>query len=497
MKKQPFSSQLFLLYIIPLFSYFIYRLFDQSKMLFQFPLDLINDYSGHMAMLFFLKVCGFHSVCPYWYNGYTTFLTYTPGWSFFTYPLYLLTNNVLFSTYLSLLLLFLLAFLFIFSFGKKYLSPLSSLFFFLLVFANPISIGNFIRLGRMSEFFSWVFFIPLFFLILIYKEKEFDRFFYFSFIFFYFILMISHPLVIILSHIYLLGFFFVLSFSQKIRLLFCSLLGLLLSSFWWLPYLRNIFSTSILDYSMGLRALDFSGPWLYDNLVGILLSFTLLFVLFFYLKQIRSRREFLFLSPLLLLVFLYLFRFSAFLPVLRNVYPDSIHIFFLFFIVYYFLRLNFSSFSSLFRILFFSFLFFILLFGIFFSIIHTPFFVPHGDLEEDVLTVLSSLPDDSVFYILPFYSSTSYSNAYYSYAPIYLNLSSSGGWSYSEKDAFYVSTFKAIPSSLSSGSCILAHEQISFVHTSHILATQNYCSLLSSCGFSFISQTGDVCLFQT
>src|SRR3989344_1699428 len=328
MKKQPFSSQLFLLYIIPLFSYFIYRLFDQSKMLFQFPLDLINDYSGHMAMLFFLKACGFHSVCPYWYNGYTTFLTYTPGWSFFTYPLYLLTNNVLFSTYLSLLLLFLLAFLFIFSFGKKYLSPLSSLFFFLLVFANPISIGNFIRLGRMSEFFSWVFFIPLFFLILIYKEKEFDRFFYFSFIFFYFILMISHPLVIILSHIYLLGFFFVLSFSQKIRLLFCSLLGLLLSSFWWLPYLRNV-------------------------------------------------------------------------------YPDSIHIFFLFFIVYYFLRLNFSSFSSLFRILFFSFLFFILLFGIFFSIIHTPFFVPHGDLEEDVLTALSSLPDDSVFYILPFYSSTS------------------------------------------------------------------------------------------
>ena len=77
----------FYLALILLFANFIYRLIDQSKLIKYFPLDYNNDGSSYMAQLFFMKVCGFHSYCSYWYNGFTAFLHSPPGWYFFTLPI--------------------------------------------------------------------------------------------------------------------------------------------------------------------------------------------------------------------------------------------------------------------------------------------------------------------------------------------------------------------------------------------------------------------------
>ena len=63
---------------------FVYRLADQSQLLFYFPLDYTNDISSYMAQLFFLDKCGFHAFCPYWFNGFTTFQFTSPAWFFFT-----------------------------------------------------------------------------------------------------------------------------------------------------------------------------------------------------------------------------------------------------------------------------------------------------------------------------------------------------------------------------------------------------------------------------
>ena len=61
----------------------IYKLIDYSKLVAVFPLDYTNDISAYMAILFFLKTCGFHNLCPYWYNGFMTFYLSNPGCYFF------------------------------------------------------------------------------------------------------------------------------------------------------------------------------------------------------------------------------------------------------------------------------------------------------------------------------------------------------------------------------------------------------------------------------
>src|SRR3989344_9622784 len=84
--------------------YLIYRLIDQSQIISIFPLDKYNDWSSYMAQLYFLKECGFHNFCQYWYNGFISFQITQPGWYFFVYPLYLITNNVQITAYLSLII---------------------------------------------------------------------------------------------------------------------------------------------------------------------------------------------------------------------------------------------------------------------------------------------------------------------------------------------------------------------------------------------------------
>ena len=92
--------------ILVLFIHFLYRLIDQSKILRIFPLDYTNDWVSYMAHLTFLDKCGYSNLCPNWYNGIVTLKFSPPGWYFFTWPLHQLTNNVLFTSFISLLLMF-------------------------------------------------------------------------------------------------------------------------------------------------------------------------------------------------------------------------------------------------------------------------------------------------------------------------------------------------------------------------------------------------------
>ena len=68
-------------------SYLLYRLYDQSAVLFFFPLDYSNDLSSVMAQLYFLAEYGFHAIIPHWYNGsFQLFQFYYPGWFYFVLP---------------------------------------------------------------------------------------------------------------------------------------------------------------------------------------------------------------------------------------------------------------------------------------------------------------------------------------------------------------------------------------------------------------------------
>ena len=107
MKSDKISNKWLYLPIFILGINLIIRLINQSKIIKQFPLDIVNDISAYIAELHFLNICGFHNFCPYWYNGFTSFQLSTPGWHFFTYPLYLIFNDYLKAVYTSMIIIFL------------------------------------------------------------------------------------------------------------------------------------------------------------------------------------------------------------------------------------------------------------------------------------------------------------------------------------------------------------------------------------------------------
>ena len=114
------NSKWLYLPIIILTLNFIYRLIDQSKMIKYFPLDYNNDGSSYMAQLFFMKVCGFHEMCYYWYNGFTNFLHSPPGWYLFTLPIYNFFNVVNVATYISMVSIFTISFVIIYFLYHKF-----------------------------------------------------------------------------------------------------------------------------------------------------------------------------------------------------------------------------------------------------------------------------------------------------------------------------------------------------------------------------------------
>ena len=142
-------------------------------MLKYFPVDYNNDGSSYMAQLFFLKTCGFHNFCSYWYNGFVNFLHSPPGWYLFTLPIFNLFQIVNVATYLSMILMFIISFLIVyFLYGKIGLTRFERTVFFIFFFGNAIAIGNFIKLIRVHELFAWMNFLLFFFLIFYFKDKK-------------------------------------------------------------------------------------------------------------------------------------------------------------------------------------------------------------------------------------------------------------------------------------------------------------------------------------
>ncbi|MBS3117926.1 hypothetical protein J4430_03535 [Candidatus Woesearchaeota archaeon] len=334
-------------------SYLLYRLYDQSAVLFFFPLDYSNDLSSVMAQLYFLAEYGFHAIIPHWYNGsFQLFQFYYPGWFYFALPLYWLTSNVQYAWYMALILVYLLAFLSLIIFRKTFgLSRTEASLFFLVFFANPLSIGNFIRLGRTVEFFSWFLFLSLSLLLFYYRGRSFDRYIL-LFIPLFTLLLLSHPTVLILFGFVLLSFLLTKPMREKIVLILLGFVSFIFSSFWFVPYLLNISKGSILStYHLNTDSLFFfSGGWLFLNLVWAVFALSFLLLFYSYWKQKRfSYHELLFFSPVLFIAFLFLSRLVFFIPGLQQIFPDTYTLFFLFFSLYLLFNIKVDFYPLFFR----------------------------------------------------------------------------------------------------------------------------------------------------
>lgn len=487
------SKSLYFL-VFSLLIYLVIRLINQSKIISSFPLDYTNDISSHIADLFFLKECGFHSFCPYWYNGFSVLLSYPPGWHFFTYPLYILSNNLLLSTYMSIILLYLIGFMIIFAIGKaKKFPALDRIAFFLLFLANPFAISGFIRLGRVTELFGWVSFLALAYLIILYKDKEFDWKFAF-FIIAYAVVMISHFTTMVFANILVLSFFLAKKPARnKAIIVLFVLLGLALVSFWLAPFLLSLSNTSLFDYRFSGRVIEIS----LTSLAALTISLLLWIIFYLNWKQQRlERSEFMFMIPILTLNILFLSDLVNLIPVFRDIYTNSYIFFFLFISLYLFFKTRFDIYRRFIKRTIIALLIILPILFILVSVTNTPWFLDYTPLEDDTLKILPEVSER--FVILDSGSGTSYTKAYYSYAPIYHRLYAAGGW----KDALISREYRVWLSDVDrftmEGDCINFIETIGKLNSTEVIGYKNMrqCAFLDLCHLNLKASNDNVCLYK-
>ncbi|MBS3143818.1 hypothetical protein J4446_03020 [Candidatus Woesearchaeota archaeon] len=467
---------------------FLVRIINQSKITKQFPLDLTNDWSSYISLLFFLKECGFHQFCSYWYNGFITFKLVAPGWYFFSYLINLITNNYLVTAYISMILIFLFGFLIIYKFGNKFkLTKEKRILFFLLLFTNAAAIGNYIRLGRLPEFFAFMVFVLFAFIVLYYKDKKFDWYILFI-IPIYALLIISHQTVAILSSILWLSLLLIKEGKTRIKILLIILISFLIDSFWVIPYIKDFYNSAGTIYPIGANLLNFSGSYLLENIFTIIIPLVFLWILWKYLKNKKyEKKEILFYSPIALIAIMLLFRIPAFLPILKYIYPDVFMGFLLFFIFFLF----FKEFKI--NKLFLIGIIIISIISVLISMFYTPWFIGHTQLEKDTLEIMKEI--DTNFLMTDSHSKTSYGKAYYSYAPIYLNISTPSGW-YKIPSEEYFSRLREFGNSVKNKDCNSLVENKEYLKNDYLISYDEDCNFLESCNLNKINQINNVCLYK-
>src|SRR3989344_998547 len=441
---------------IILFVYLIYRLINQSKILTFFPLDITNDISSHIAQLYFLKVCGFHNLCQYWYNGYELFKFYPPGWFFFSYPILLIFKKPELASYISIILMLLLSFIAIYKIiSLKEKSWLLSVSFFLFLFASPASISGFFRLGRVTELFAWVIF--LFFLLSLFLVKFKDT-------------------------------------KQLLALTIYVLLGILFSAFWWYPFVTDLGESRTEEFLPELRNrfFDIQVQWTSTViLITILPLLTLILFYLYYNSKNKDKEELLFYSPILLLAVLVITRIVTFIPYLNFVYPEPYFTFFLIFSLILFFNTNYSE--KIQKILP-SILVFLIVISTLVSINETSLYPNHTELEITTLELLSKTQGSFIIIDPP--NPTSYVKAYYSYAPIYLNLTTTSGWSTSELSEAHNKLLIKITDEFKNRKCADFKQTSEILELKNIIAYNGFCSIKEKCNLKEIIIKNNACLIK-
>ena len=482
---------------IALIAYLIYRLTDQAKMLWYFPLDFANDVSSYMAQLHFLKVCGFHQACPYWYNGFVTFKFSPPGWYFINYPLYSLWNNVHAVTYISMVLMLISGFLIFYYLGRlAKLSKIKRIAFFALFFGNASAIGNFIRLGRVHELLSWLFFIILFFMLYYYNDKKIDKKFYLTGVLYSLVILSYHSTGVLASFLWL-GFLLTRETAkERIKTIFSSVLGLALSSFWLIPFVANIFHESAIPYlKQGTWIWNLAINNLWINISALVAPLACLILFYLYYKgSNRDKKNLLFFLPTIIFAFLFLIRVTPLFPIFNQMYPDPIVHYLFFFSIFFLLSLDLKALTTKRQQLLFKLIFLVSVTSIIVSLTHTPLFhTPDTQIDKEFISYIPLLNER--FVIVGNNTGPVYSRAYYSFAAT-MNKNSISGWYPEEKSYSYISRLSAVHSSFNQGNCTMFKEELAYFNTTEVLAIKPFCERLKGCNLKEVKSGNSTCLYH-
>jgi len=208
-----------------------------------------------------------------------------------------------------------------------------------------------------------------------------------------------------------------------------------------------------------------------------------------------SRKKLLFFSPVLLLSLLFVSRIAVFIPLLNKIYPDIYMLFFLFFSIYFFLKINVSSFSPIFLKFIFVALILISLLSVTVSEIHTPKFVPYTQLELDTLDLLPLVEDS---YVIPYsISETSHPPMYYSYSAVYYDLSTpSGANNFGTATEDYIEEVRGFNKYIQSKNCQALIDNMITLNVTDIIVYNEDCEFLRECGLFEVKTNNNVCLYN-
>jgi len=356
-------------------------------------------------------------------------------------------------------------------------------------------LGQYVELFKLP-LFGLFFLVTLFFILIKYKSKELDRYFFLS-LPVSAIAFLSHQTTAIFVSIFFFWFCLIRRRLQEKALAFvCFLSMLATTSFWWIPYLGN-FSDS---YGAGVVLTNMLFSLEADYILQtVITSLLCLMVIFFFATYIRTNRlslrdEFVFYFPLLLLAVLVFFRAVVFLPVLKHLSPDSYNYIFIFFSTYFFLRTNFRLLSYWLYSLMVPLILIASFTSVIVSVYYTPLFQPHTAVDVFTLDALEHTSGSFLIYFIP--GGASYDKAYYSYAPIYLNLTTSYGW-YSVPPKDYKNLIeKEIGPAIKVGDCNNIAALLRQAEASEVVTFNSHCTTLNSCGFVIRYSNEIACVYS-
>lgn len=496
-----FEKKWFILAIILLAAFFLFKLANQAQIMQQFPLDQNNDLNCYLGELHNLKQYGFHNIASSWYNGYSVLNHYPPGWFFFALPVYMLFGNIQLAAFISHILIYLLGLIFFIMLGKsQHFSFEKTLFFYLVLYVNPIAVGNFIKLGKLPELLALTLFIGSFAFMLNFKEKPIRLTSMLYFALLLSAILLAHPTWFIVSALFIPGIFMLKNRKEKTLIAFSVIFSVLLASFWLVPYLLSSYSSSSLTSYVGLfRLLDFK-TYFFDNLFSYILPILLWFAAFFYFRNFKEdkkklRQEIIFYSIPLLLSILYFTRLAAFIPIINRPFPDTYNLFFIFLAVFLFLKTPQENYGKILgRIIKLSLVLLPFIF-ILSSVIFVPNFRLHNETDKEVLSLLPHVEVNDKFLIegMPYPTSAL---AFYSYAAIYHGLSTPAGAMSDEISPEMFELLSKAENNFLEKDCNVLIEGLARVNTTKVIGYAGYCDKLNECAMKLEAETANTCLYS-
>ena len=484
--------------IVSLIGYLVYRIIDQSKILYIFPLDNPNDVSAYMAHLFFLKECGILHQCPYWYNGIVTFTTIPPGWFLTALPVYKLTGDILFSTWFIWVLSFVLGFAAIMFFGKIFLLSIRQrLLFFALFYGNALIIGNFVKLMRVHELLALVLLTIVIFMALYYIEHKLDNW-SLLFIPLLSMVLITHPAEGILSMLVMGSMFLTVTTSNGKIVMGYILASLLIASPWLVPYILNFKSTIGWGLAITKSLWLFTPEYLPQQIAVVSISIAFILVVYYYIEhsdRIGNDDDVYgwFLILPFFMALLLLFHLTPFIPIFNSVNIDS-QLYFLIFLTI------FLSFKVIWRQEVYRWfvigIVLVSLCSICINEYYTPKFREYTQLEYDMLDMFNYIDGKYTYLGTTRLPDTSYVRAYFSYGPIYYNLTTAHGWGLPNKE--YNDLLLDSYNKFNERDCIGVWKSLLITNVTYVMTYSAVdCDFMASCDkLGYVKTNNQVCLYK-